>query len=75
MMKTISGEKWRTRRKMISGSFKYKAFRRYNPSFNKYTEVLLQKLDNHFMDGAVHTINDLVKDCIFKQSSGLYNIQ
>ncbi|ODM97595.1 Cytochrome P450 4d2 [Orchesella cincta] len=65
----LTGEKWKTRRKMISGSFKYKAFQRYNPSFNKHTEKLLEQLDKLYQDGKAHLINDLVKDCVFKQSS------
>ncbi|CAL8111444.1 unnamed protein product [Orchesella dallaii] len=64
-----TGEKWKARRKILTRPFLYKALQLHNPCFYKQCGRMIKELDEHFSDGNIHVVDDLLKQCIFKMSS------
>ncbi|ODM93736.1 Cytochrome P450 4C1 [Orchesella cincta] len=65
------GEKWKSRRKLLSSPFKYKALQVHNPCFHKHANRLVQQLETRFKDGAGSEgiLSDLLTVCTFGISS------
>ncbi len=72
LISDYKGNEWRNRRKMLNRAFTYKSLQRYNNSFNRHSEKLIMELGELFKDGEKHVVDEIVRTCVLRQTTGVF---